>query len=402
MNTSAAIPLHVYTVQLETLSPVAIGAGKEAVLSPYTDFVLNNQKVHIIDHKALSKELEQRPELIEEFVRGVRNTIDNNRSEFDLKDFIIQDLNCPLNKVTASVREVISYKGTVEIQRCVTTNGKPYIPGSSIKGAIRTAVLLDWLLHNKRGQTAKAKMIRLANQGYKDSLSQFKEQVNCFGPIAKDQFRYLHISDSNAAEVDSLAIIKRDRFSLDTRNKDIPIVGEAIRRDTAFTFSLRILGQQTAGISVEKYNVLHDNYFKFLQDGDAIKLFKYIKNYARLNAMREYRILSKCGKEYAQPIDFYRTLLNKINYLKDNETILRLGAGKTYFDNSIGLMFDAKTEDKQLRRFLKTALETRKKKISINHSDEYPQTRSFSILDKEIDLPYGWVKLTINKKGIHK
>lgn len=103
-------------------------------------------------------------------------------------------------------------------------HGNPYIPGSSIKGMLRTALLLNMVLDDA-GLRAAARVDELAtsksgsaNAGKGLSRAAFwKEQPNPGDPSVKnDIMRYVSVSDSEPLSVDSLVFAKKyDKFSKD-------------------------------------------------------------------------------------------------------------------------------------------------------------------------------------------
>lgn len=75
--------LQTFKVALSMLSPVFIGGGEQATLSPYTDFIQQGNQVIIIDQHKLQNALGIKTDLIEEFVQGIRCGFDNNLANLD-------------------------------------------------------------------------------------------------------------------------------------------------------------------------------------------------------------------------------------------------------------------------------------------------------------------------------
>lgn len=118
-----------YIGQMEILTPVHIGSGVK--LTQGIDFWTDNNRTYIVEQEKLMEYLSK---LIE----------DNPNIEPDeIKDFSGTDRNkryAILKKVGASktYNFTCSTSEISEFER--DGNGKPYLPGSSIKGAIRTAL----------------------------------------------------------------------------------------------------------------------------------------------------------------------------------------------------------------------------------------------------------------------
>jgi CRISPR-associated protein Csm5 len=130
-------------LRLTTLSPLAIGKGDK--LSPYSDFVEHDNRLHLIDTNRVEAALADRPDLLDAYVAGITAGIDNNRSHFELEKFLTNRLRLDLPAVSRRIYPLgHGAAGGVKQELYTilkTPNGQPYVPGSSLKGAIKTALL---------------------------------------------------------------------------------------------------------------------------------------------------------------------------------------------------------------------------------------------------------------------
>ncbi len=400
------IPLHVYDVGLEVLSPVAIGAGKEATLSPYTDFVSERNCVRILNQEKFLALLAERPKALDDYVNMLRAGMDNNRSTFDLREFITDDLKTDLDDVTCEKLECRANMGKKELHRCINSNGLPYIPGSSLKGAFRTAVMFDWLINDERSDSIRTKIVNAVKfkPGIKVKQAQrilknVKLSQACFGDIKYDQLKYLHLSDMRLQESRSSHVLEKSCYSLKKGVGDIPVVTEALRRGTRLYGDLRIPGRHPDRVDLEKEKIPHLDYFEFLHENDEESLLHMLNEFSYCNVEREIEILE--GKRgFQAPLRFYRQLISQIDKPGKNEAFIRIGGGKTYFDNSVGLMFDeSKLEHvDQLRQLLGVVFGKKDKLRKLNSSVDFPTSRSFSQLNGKPDQPFGWIKLTLHSR----
>lgn len=126
-----------YTIEITTLTPISIGAGAEKDWVNGADFVIDNYKLYKlnlrkmiaagVDPHKLASSLEQRNEnKIIELIAGNLEKV---------SDAIYE---CPLNNISNDVKTFVRNQLT----------GKPIVPGSSLKGAIRS-VLLKYLMSTK-------------------------------------------------------------------------------------------------------------------------------------------------------------------------------------------------------------------------------------------------------------
>ncbi|GEM_PF-6986868 len=161
---------------LTTISPVHIGSGN--VLEPF-DYYIHNQNLYVLNHEACLQTLyDDHPENVTQFSEWVENTVQKiNSAEKDTrnarrsrnrqlamdKNQLLQKLRREFNIIDFTEKilkkkelaERFIYdknfwkysahipnrpRGVVQLKEIIKTNGKPFIPGSSIKGAIRTAL----------------------------------------------------------------------------------------------------------------------------------------------------------------------------------------------------------------------------------------------------------------------
>lgn len=379
--------LQTFRVTLTTISPVFIGGGEEA-LSPDTDYIKQKagNQVIIIDQQKLQQKLQealvQNPALIDEFVVGIRH-FDNNRSRFSLSDFITSRLNVPISDVEKCRLPVEGELQKTPIRRFIASAGRPFIPGSTIKGAIRTAVLLDWLLKTNAGKKQLAEIRMYVEKKDFKALKQLDPGKECFGSIARDVFKYLRVSDSALIDATSLSVseikrvsIKEQRGNMQRRRSDIPMWGEALNSGT----------EGICTVSILKPSSLTG--FPFLDNQSITALLRIVNDQSRDSCEREQLELEHAPRDFDQFKRFYDKLLDNINKTANNNAIVRLGGGKTWFDNSIGLAIDQEEFGPELLfgAYLKL--------LKLGNLP-FPSTRSAVLKDGQPALPLGWVKLSI-------
>ncbi|NTU52816.1 MAG: type III-A CRISPR-associated RAMP protein Csm5 [Chlorobiaceae bacterium] len=379
--------LTTHTIKLTTLSPLHIGAGDEHILSPYCDYVQRGDSLIYIDTKKLQAAMQGDKGFVEAFVKGMRQ-FENNRSTFSLDHFITKILGQKIDDFTARVVKIEGDCKKAHIRRFIFTAGKPFIPGSSLKGAIRTAVLVDWLLKNKKGEEELSKIRAAVNnhdkKKAKEALEQMNPEQSCYGSIDCDVFRHLRISDSELIDVSHLMVGGMKRVALPSEKKKkqqqskIPQWSEVIEKsvETEFSLSMTTPFDKTG--------------FDFLDHQSVTKLFPIVNTIFRKSCKRELVKLNGI-QFFSYFTGFYHDLIDCIDELKPNEAILRLGGGKTWFDNSIGLSIDSNEFGtvKLFERYLDLLLGI--------ETSSFPATRSAIIKNNLPVYPLGWVKLTLLK-----
>ncbi|GEM_PF-6140811 len=404
-----------YTVTLETLTPVRVGAGDEHQLSPLMEYVYDADagQVHMIDTDRLHTLLMEDMDIFEEFVESVRRRTRTSEREDGrhLRRFVEQRLGVPLEEV---VRFTVPATGSISglIQSTIKNGLHPYIPGSSVKGAIRTATLYK-LLDREKPHPAWQKFVDMISRGKPPRANYYKtlegevfdmmtttRQGKRIPSIEKDPFRFVSISDTRPLNPSSLMIGAVGRYKLAHPDGsflafpqhllDIPC--ELIPKGVKTTF--------TIGLTEAPETVI-----PFLQKPDIHQLFNVLNDFSYAILARELdaldAVFDRHDDRYDEPPqdllkvkEFYESLHQRIDGAPKTEAYIRLGSGKTYFDQTIGLI--AENQGKGfLLRLIKELKLTRKAR-ELEDPLGFPRTRSF-LCDKNqhIIAPLGWIRCTL-------
>ncbi len=351
-------------INIETLSPVHIGSGE--ILSPYTDYVYKDGIIYHIDHNILEGYFATHidgEKIMEDFINIIKNQAKGNmQSRHNLGDFF--------KKHQLNLDDFSSYKTTSkepiteEINVTVSSKGGPYIPGSSLKGAIRTALLYN----HKKNTNIDIKSMRRIYSG-----------SDVFGSINNDVMKHLYVSDSEPFGTEDLEITRSTRYDLMEKTSTIPIISETIKQFKSTTCTIQLKADK----EIHKL----DSKFQYLYDSEKSKeTFLYYINYFYKDCIKnEIQRLKQYSSSIIRPIiKFYNELLEDAEILAKNRTgaILRIGAGKTYFENSIGSLFS----ENQLRKIFKND-----KRVNIKC---FPKTRAITASSYgRGELPMGWIKI---------
>ncbi len=343
--------------KLEILTAVNIGCGE--VLSQFSDYVYDNGFVYYLDHDLLFRELAKKPEcdeIIDQFVMIVQKQARGNvQDRFKLKSFLVEN---GLDYKKYTLRKVpVKEEVKEQIQLHIKSGNCAYIPGSSLKGAIRTALISYFF---KSGE----------------DLSRRKRYIgeDIFGKYGEDVLKYLLISDTMPFPEENLRIVRFYKMNLKTKRTDIPVIKEVISRGSVSTFSIKSKAKK--GEVQEK--------FSFLLEGNEEALFEIINNYTQQNIEIELKQLHSCrGEEVKDLEEFYNSLLQEVNNADSTkEAYLRIGSGKTYYDNTVAQKF---SED-----FRRQIIKNNFPKADV---DFFPKTRTV-IIEGFSKIAPGWVKIT--------
>lgn len=225
----------VYKMSLTTLSPVFIGSVEELNKSMYA---YNNKEIMIIDERKLIKELLSKKGLYENFLNECSS------GDLNLTDFLKKNLygyeDIDIYKYKINSYSDIKTGGKLNnINAFIkSSNGKPYIPGSSIKGAIRTAIICGEIMNNKNKYNNIFKDIIIGKNIYNenDIVDNISNNFN-----TKNIFNKISISDTNDIDIDNLCICKRYDISthLETGH-ELPIYMELLKPRLKFNFLLTL------------------------------------------------------------------------------------------------------------------------------------------------------------------
>ncbi len=396
--------MNVYTLTLTPLSPLSIGAGDEHQRSPLMEYVYEGGKVHYIDTERLNAHLLGDPSVMDAFVESVRRRTGQTKRENGryLVQFLRDRLGVELRDVVAfSVPAIGRISGLV---RAIVKNGRhPYIPGSSIKGAIRTAVLVSILLDNPTHPAWKMFKDALRHRRTRDLARNLEAQVFQIPrsqrgnpQIEKDPFRHVSISDTELLPASMLQVGTVGRYKLAMSDGAfvkkpqhlLNIHWEMLPRDVQTTLTLG-LGR--------------DERLDFLTEGRIEPLFKRINDVSYALVSRELDVLDELEDKTAleNVYTFYERLRDTINRASNREAYLRLGHAKTYFDQTVGIVADE--EDHMARErghssdillTLIRVLQLTRRANELENTLAFPRTRSFLCDAKYSALaPMGWVHL---------
>src|SRR5690554_3488116 len=130
-----------FDLKITVLSPLAINSGEE--LSVFSDYLVQDERVHYIDQEKFIQLLETHPKFAEDYEHQVSNNKEKSVDQFLNKLF--KKHSIPIASVVKNDSVEFSGENTLPLRTIIKTDNKPYIPGSAIKGAIRNAILYYYL-----------------------------------------------------------------------------------------------------------------------------------------------------------------------------------------------------------------------------------------------------------------
>lgn len=348
--------------KVEIISPVHIGSGDK--ISPI-EYILED-KFYRINMDSL---FEDKDFPREEF-------IEKAKTQIYLGDFYSQAKKhksyyleiCEELKRRKIIKEVLEF---------IKSGGKVFIPGSSLKGAIRTAIIY-YAIKNKEEihSFVKNELIKLSKKGGDRKRADDRIDEKFFGKTTHDFMKGLIVSDSNLFYTDVLKLQLVKVLSVNVANKlqqKLDLLVEALKIGSKFEISIKI---DDFYFREEVKELGFSNKKEYLEN-----LPKICNEYAKELIEYEMKFFKKYGNWYKDLIEFYEDLKEEDGFL------LRISWGTGWHSMSIARLFQEESFFFELRKKFKLG----KRKNPPYFFNIFPKTRKVVVDDKI--YPLGWIKL---------
>ncbi len=367
-----------WSLTLQTLSPVHIGAGQELRLG--FDFMLFQGQTWILDSDAV---LEAKANLLKSNASGHYPLPGQllNEGDFQNQRLFRYVLRGQPRSVKADARMQAFIKDVYD---------RPYIPGSSLKGAIRTA--LAW----KGWQELHMSPLRREDIGNNRNWAAKPLEAKIFGRDSNhDLLRVLQVSDLHGPAKPGEGLIVVNAQVLTRKAMQSPIELEALRGDLTFSGSLTIdetlfapWAEPELGFSSRKPWL--DQLLPRVNDHSRARI-------ARLQ--KWFESLESTAPNAEKIVAFYRQLANL--KLQPNQALLQIGwgagwDGKTYWTHlqQDKILFERLVRDFQMDKAGKSS---RRKP-----GDPFPTSRLVAVSGKNEAAkpvaPFGWVLIQLEER----
>ncbi len=212
-----------YRIELTTKAPVFIGSGQTLTKKEYL-FASNEKKVYVPDQAKLFSYLMEN-NLLDSYEAFLLNPYMKFQDWIREQQILAQEWKFFMRYAIDSgdaVRDDFAQKG---IQLCMKdAYGQPYIPGSSLKGALRTAILTKRMQENPiKHREAQRQWMETSLRGRGSMGRESKAVEKSLLGIASEQevidsLIGLRISDSTPLEQNSLILCSKNDEPLYPRN----------------------------------------------------------------------------------------------------------------------------------------------------------------------------------------
>lgn len=394
--------IDVYDCNIKTLTPIHIGSGKNYLAAEYISVKAKNKStkklVNLIRRVSFDKYYQSLSE--EDQYRFIESASNPNFKLSEFASTIKKDFrryDC-INKSDDIRNEIVEH---------IKTNDESYIPGSSLKGAIKTALLYNSFDYSDKNNIER--LFRTSNRG--DYIPRFENFTSTFfsssqkrGKSAQfDISRFLQFSDSTTFErpdIHGIVSIMGKKNSYDGLEYYQRGRGQNIVESFLETIPMKTNLKSRISINYDSNIYNNDKLPSYVNlnlksrenfiDMDTIK--KCIYEFSKDIIEYEIEFLDKYG--YGKGLEDVNLSLAK-NYIalkkinKIKSPIIKLGAGSGFLAMTIGIKI--KHYDSELFERIRNSLKGK------NYYYEFPKSRK---IIKKSKMPLGWVKLDITKREV--
>ncbi|WP_017981045.1 type III-A CRISPR-associated RAMP protein Csm5 [Methanocaldococcus villosus] len=369
------------------ITPIFIGCGEE-----YTplDYYIENNIAHIVD---IEKALEVLGNLksIDEISDYIVKKSIGNRVETNAKDILERVGLCAEDYVVYKIKSEIKEDSRTRVKKFIHQNNRKYIPGSSIKGAIRTAYLFNYY----DGKISEIFKI-LDNKKIDNKGKEIERRA--IGDIRDDFFKYLKISDSIKLEREEFKFILTKRWHIKKKKLTIPNYLEGMTK-----------GEFIINLKVE------EEFFKELNN-------RLNKNFNPKNDYEKFEIIKELCNNFSKTVvdfeikrdlpiilkEFYEKLKKDIE--KNDAIYINLGFEGGFLNKTIyPLLWKNDQNNILFHKIRQFFLDLYKPKGKINPRNpqyklyqtwqnaksylDFPTTVGVYVKHNRISSPLGWIKL---------
>ncbi|MEW6578011.1 MAG: type III-A CRISPR-associated RAMP protein Csm5 [Chloroflexota bacterium] len=367
-----------YQLTITTLSPLHIGTGN--TLRQGYDYVTHQGKTWVFDAEVLADALyEHDPGDFERMVQGIPADDLIRPDEYDPAS--------PLFRYVLRGEPRSKVKGAELQEQLKDPWDRPYIPGSSLKGALRTALAyVGWQ------QRKLVFSIRDLNErgGAKFAALPMERKVLNADPVPhgrepnRDLLRALQVSDSTPGEKENLELLNVQVVV--GKKTGSPIELEAIRRGVTFEATLTLDGylrqdNVTAQLGWQKDQLLWLNNLPVVVKGfTGPRLADEIGRWRESKVLRSFYVT--LAKMYGEELD------------PRTEFLLQLGWGGGWDSKTFGdiLTRDGHVFEQVVEKYGKTMVRQGKYKPG----DTYPKSRRV-VVTSSGQPALGWIKVRMER-----
>jgi len=364
------------------LSPVHIGTGEQ--LTAVGEYLTTQTKIYFLKHEDLMVRLNS-ANLLDDYTNKILDAGNNFdfekvlREEYEIS-YLEENL---VDRALKLVEKDLSITSNNNLSVCIKTAQKAYLPGSSIKGMLRTAILFNVLKKDRRLREKAESALNSVFLYNSDNLlnkinTQWRElengsKKNPEAILPEMVFKSIRPYDSTQIDDSGVSVYQVYRQHLyDTEVGGVDWLVESIEKDSKLNFDFTL-----NPVDIEKYSN-----FPFIQTPNIESLFNIINDCSLTIIDFELDIINATKA----PEDVKLAIRNQLeNYKKEIESasgkyaFARIGKGKSIFYQTILSILRDDIREKIIELLMK-------------EKTNFPQSIVLTAKDYQM---MGWVKLEV-------
>lgn len=390
--------MQIYDVKITTLGPLHIGSGEKPGSKSRW---LRDGRIWLVDEGALFQKIADAPHLLNRFEHF---SLDKHQS-------LLGFLNAAhIDPKTVSLYKVRNLGGKPNRYYFshIKTPGrppKPYIPGSSLKGALRSALLRARLIEDEGMKERAAELVRQQMWGHHPNSKQADDALEraVFGPDQHHEWtRLFQVADTQpistgdlwATDVRILSVRGPEgSYRLEEKTlgggRPLTLYPEVIRTladlRTRLVIQDELLSSQASGA------------LRFPQRyGDVAQLLKACNRTAKEQLIQEWTFARDTRWELGQR--YYGWMVEQLEKAMQNDAcLLRLGWGAGYDDKTVTDLLDDDTFREVLDTYgLTVGRPGRRRNNPPMDKPFAPKSRNVALDSKGRWMPLGWVRMAVS------
>lgn len=367
--------------EITVLSPLHVSSGQKLLRD--FDWVARNGRVYIVNQTALFDLVLNRAEkdrgadltTITDTLMGM-SLPDLERAGWLEKSDFRDD-----NPIFRYVLHGTPHMGEIS-EQIKDVYGRPYLPGSSLKGALRT--MLAYGIYATQKQTPDLQALKPSRSWAAQPL-----EKSLFGRDPNhDWLRALYVSDGPDLLPDSLRLEGVNVFPTARQGQaGLNLDLETIREGTTFTLP----------ITIDEYGFQPDHVRQLGWEGQRRwldRLAKLGRAYNRSRLLNEAEYLQAKNAPRSTQLFYHRLINNEFDKLAEDEFLLQVGWGTGWSSKTLAdllqknqLQFARVVTDYKLSRSRKP----------FKAGDLFPSSRKLVLRGGETAVPLGWLKIKLQE-----
>lgn len=375
---------------IELLSPVFIGSGNYYQYG--LDYLADDDKVYFLDREKLFSELTKGKGLSEDFFeKSTEFSLSKAREYFK----------------TVNFDNIITYKQSIELNAKEVTEfmrdgaGEVFIPGSSIKGAIRSIIISD--IFKNTAFNDRQRMIRELPGGTKNKQKaaiKFVDDLLSTTENRKEQSNYnmmrvLRVPDvylynpkTKIYTSKVISVNQYQKFNI----KNFNIYNEALEPNQIsieYTNLINVENTLLKDYTAEKLNFnIFQKYFDFKSLAQTI-------NNNSLNFLKEEKKFfenydKRKPRKFKDTVNFYQKLIDKLEENPQDEFVLRIGAASGWK----GMTGNIISDNQEFIDIVRGKYQDNKKRFGRKGVPLFPKSRRVRKTEDNRFIPFGWIRIS--------